>query len=504
MNKFLQKAISAIAVCAAATLTAPAQINDLPRATPEETGIPSQALCTLLDSLTALPGTEMHSVVVARHGKVVAEIYPAPIKPEYKHTLYSCSKTFVGAAVGLAIDDGLLSINDNLVSFFPDKLPKTISPQLAAITIENLLTMTSGIEPDWTLRNLTTEWVASMLAKEVKDPGQTFRYDSMCSYLLSAIVQRATGMTLLDYLKTKIFEPMGITDIEWEISPEGYNTGGWGLYAQPEALAKFGILLNHSGLWDGKQLIPADWVAQMTTSKVKTNTLDYCYHTWLADYPGSSRADGALGQYILMHPATDLVVVITECTTGNGIRQRELVWETLMPVMSDTPLPPSDDTATLRHKEASYTLPTPQGNMHSDNETDMNGRQFDLEGNRLEWASIGFDFHDSTLLATITLDCGDTVRVECGYQNWLTAQTASYPIYSLRPIGRFTGITPPFHVAGSYAWDDNGTLLMRVQYADWVTAVDASVTFTSDESLTLTAQENYAKAPVTIKGTAPR
>ena len=154
-----------------------AQINELPRSTPEAEGVPSKAVTALFDSLMALPKTDIHSVVVLRHGKVIGEIYPAPFAPEYRHTMYSCSKTFVGAAVGLAIADNRLRLTDRVGTFFPELLPDSVSANLADMTVRDLLTMTSGITPDWNMRNLTSDWIRTFLAKPVKTPSKKFEYD---------------------------------------------------------------------------------------------------------------------------------------------------------------------------------------------------------------------------------------------------------------------------------------------------------------------------------------
>ena len=497
----MRKAISTLALAAIAAAAA-AQTGDLPRVAPEDEGIPSQAVAELLDSLTSLPLTETHSVVIARHGKIVAEIYPDPIKPQYKHTMYSCSKTFVAAGVGLAIADGLLDLSDRVVTFFPESAPQQVSPELDAMTVEHLLTMTSGIEPDWNLRGLTPHWTAAMLAKKAGQPGATFQYDSMCSYLLSAIVQKVTGTTLLEYLKAKLFNPMNITDVQWEYSPEGCSTGGWGLYIQPESLAKFGILLTSQGRWNGQQLIPAEWVELMTTPKVRTNTLDYCYHTWAAEYPRSFRADGALGQYILMEPESQIVVVITECTLGNGVRQRELVWETLMPQLSDTPLPHSASTAELRAKQTTYSLPTPKGQRQNpEAESEAAGKTYRLDDNRLGWTAISICPADSALQVSLTTADGVTTQLACGFERWITTATTAYPPYSISAIGKFNGIDRDFHMAASYAWSDTGQLTLRIQYADWVSAVTASLDF-HDSQVSISAIENYSRSSATIKGLA--
>ena len=164
------------------------------------------------------------------------------------------------------------------------------------MTVRNLLNMTSGVTPDWNMRNGRTDWIRGYLGKTIKVPGKHFDYDSMSSYILSAIVQKVTGMKVLDYLRLKLFKPMHITDISWEVSPEGINTGGWGVYLQSESLAKFGQLLLNRGVWEGKQLLPAEWVDRMMTKQSDTGSFGYGYgyQMWLCEYPGAVRIDGAL------------------------------------------------------------------------------------------------------------------------------------------------------------------------------------------------------------------
>ena len=278
-----------LVLCLLLPATTRAQIREFERSTPEAEGVPSGTLIALMDSLMALPKTDIHSVMVLRHGKVIAEMYPEPFAPEYRHTMFSCSKTFVGAAVGLAISENRLRLTDRVASFFPDQLPDSISPNLAAMTVRNLLNMTSGVTPDWKMREGRTDWVRGYLGKEIKTPGEHFDYDSMSSYILSAIVQKVTGMKLLDYLRLRLFEPMHITDVSWEVSPEGINTGGWGVYLQSESLAKLGQLLLNRGMWEGKQLLPADWVDLMMAKQSDTGSFGYGYgyHMWLCEYPGA-------------------------------------------------------------------------------------------------------------------------------------------------------------------------------------------------------------------------
>lgn len=476
-----------------------AQVNELPRSTPEAEGVRSEALITLFDSLTALPQTDIHSVMVIRHGKVIGEIYPAPFAPEYCHTMYSCSKTFVGAAVGLAIADNRLRLTDRICTFFPESLPDSISANLADVTVRNLLTMTSGITPDWNMRSICTNWIPTFLAKPVKTPGKKFEYDSISTYMLSAIIQKVTGMTLLDYLKSKLFDAMNITQVAWEISPEGINTGGWGLYIQSESLAKFGLLLLNHGVWEGKQLLPASWVEQMMSKQMEAGDEDYGYQMWLCDYPGAVRADGALGQYILIMPKEDMVVVITECTLINGRNQRRLVWNKLLPEVKDEVLIPGKGYKQLQKKQSAYTLPVMQGKSHSPVAAKYENKAITLESNKYDWKIIRLHFEQKKVIMKITEKNGVKFEIPFGYKEWLKGTIDAYPPYSITPIDRFKGIENPFRTAGSYAWKPSATLHLKVHYVDWISALSITLQFNGNNVL-LTIKENFSSDEITIKG----
>lgn len=491
-----------LALSLLASVTVSAQIRELERSTPEAEGVPSGAVIALMDSLMGLPKTDIHSVMVLRHGKVIAEIYPEPFAPEYRHTVFSCSKTFVGAAVGLAISENRLRLTDRVASFFPDQLPDSISANLAGMTVRNLLNMTSGIAPDWNMRNVRTDWIRGYLEKTVKTPGEHFDYDSMSSYILSAIVQKVTGMKVLDYLRIKLFEPMHITDISWEISPEGINTGGWGVYVQSESLAKFGQLLLNRGVWKGKQLLPAWWVDQMMAKQSDTGSFGYGYgyHMWICEYPGAVRIDGALGQYALIIPDKDMVVVITECTLIDGATQRRLVWNRLLPaVTGDQALTPGRDYKRLQKKQSSYRLSVVQGKANSSLAREYTGKSITLEPNKFGWQSLTLHFEQKGLIMTVMETSGATYDLLFGYKQWKKTSIEAYPPYSIEAKGHFNGIEGPFYVAGSYAWLSSSVLELKAHYVNWITALNLSFHF-EGEHVQLTVKENYSSEAKIIEG----
>jgi len=242
--------------------------KSLPRSTPEAEGVSSKAIITFLDSAATNTRTEFHSFMLLRHGKVIAEGWWDPYRPDLKHTMYSASKSFTSTAVGFAVKEKKLSIEDKIISFFPDKLPDSISPFLEQLKVKHLLMMSTGQrrEPPTT----TQDWVKSYLETPVDiEPGTRYRYSSLATFMLSAIVQKVSGQKVIDYLTPRLFEPLGIEGIDWETAPGGINTGGWGLRVKTEDMAKLGQLYLNKGKWNGKQLLPEKWVEEATSLKIQ-------------------------------------------------------------------------------------------------------------------------------------------------------------------------------------------------------------------------------------------
>ena len=448
-----------------------AQTGDLPRVSPESQGVSSSDIKTYFDNMLSCPTGEPHGIMILRHGKVVGELFPKPFDAAYPQMLYSVAKSFVGIAVGLAIEENRLRLTDRVASFFPDLLPDTISDNLASMTLRDLLTMTSGVQPDPLMRTTGADWIRRYLAKPVEKPGETFHYDSMCSYLLSAIVQRVTGQKLLDYLRPRIFEPLHITEVDWEESPEGINTGGWGLRMQVESMAKIGQLLLNKGNWEGKQLISPEWVEEMTSALQETGMTDmYGYHMWQCDYPNSYRADGAFGQYIIVAPNEDMVIAITQANSSNGVAERQLVWELLRKV-KETPLPERDDHTDLQKAQSTYMLPVATGRRSSSYLRKLANKSLTLEENGLDWKVMQFKKQKDTLLIIITTATGEHYTILAGHKKWLTTPTDVYPPYSIRAVGRYQGIHAPFYVAGCYGGTRSG-LDLKIRFTNWANGAD--------------------------------
>ncbi|HEY1871282.1 MAG TPA: serine hydrolase [Chitinophagaceae bacterium] len=322
--------------------------TSLPRSTPEAEGVSSDNIIQFLDA-AAKSKTEFHSFMLLRHGKVIAEGWWNPYRADLKHTLYSCSKSFTATAIGFAVTEKKLSLDDKVISFFPNELPDTVSTWLKELTVKDVLMMSDGMEPDPTgaVAAKDTNWTKGFLALPIlHEPGTQFLYNSLGTYMLSAIVQKVTGQKTLDYLKPRLFDPLGIQGIDWEANLQGINTGGWGLRVKTEDMAKFAELFLQKGKWNGKQILPESWVEEASTMKImqdpnapqsKKDSSDwlqgYCYQMWRCRH-NAFRGDGAFGQFMIVMPDQDAALAIT-AETADMQEEINLVWQYLLPAFKD-------------------------------------------------------------------------------------------------------------------------------------------------------------------------
>lgn len=319
-----------------------AQIVILPRATPESQGIDSARVHEFLRTADARVNS-MHSFMLLRHGNVVAEAWWAPEASDKPHVLWSLSKSFTSTAVGLAVAEGKLSIDDPVLSFFPESLPEERSNHLKGMRVKDLLTMSTGHQDEVPLRGVQ-DWIKAFLAHPVPHkPGAHFCYNTPATFMQSAIVQKVTGEKVVDYLKPRLFEPLGIESPRWDENPQGISLGGYGLYLKTEDVAKFGQLYLQRGKWGDRQLIPEAWVDAATSKQVSNGsdpTRDwdqgYGFQFWRCRHD-AYRGDGKDGQFCVVMPALDAVVVIT-ANTSDMQGELNLVWEHLLPAFQDRAL----------------------------------------------------------------------------------------------------------------------------------------------------------------------
>jgi len=327
------------------------EIVDLPRAaTPASI---QQAVDAVLAGDAADESVLFESLMILKHGKVIYENWYGDAAPDKPHAMHSVSKSFTATAVGMAVDAGLLKVTDKLVDFFPDKLPAEVSDNLKAVTVRDLLTMNCGQETEARFRG-TDDWAAAFLAHPfTKEPGTWYCYNSLGTYMLSAIVQKLTGQKVLDYLTPRLFEPLHIEIPQWEESPQGINAGGWGLQLKTEDMAKFGQLFLQKGKWNGKQLVSEAWVEEASKYQVPsvpagtrpdeieqkgltpqncTFLLGYGYQMWRCP-DNAYRADGARGQYIIIIPDSDAVIAVT-ANSANLQAEQDLIYRYLFPALA--------------------------------------------------------------------------------------------------------------------------------------------------------------------------
>lgn len=299
------------------------------------------------------PEVVIHSVMIVQNGKVRKEYWRGKAAPDEAHILFSVSKTFTATAIGMLVDEGKLKITDKVISFFPNDLPEVVSENLSKMTIRDLLTMSCGQDKETTVNDIKGSVVKAFLASEVPyTPGEYFWYNSVGTYMLSAITQKVSGQDLVEYLYPRLFEPLGIDKPIWDKCPDGICIGGWGLYLKTEDLAKMGQLMLQNGKWNDKQLISSEWIAEASAKQVESRPATwtpeavkeaglsaensdwmhgYGYQMWRGRY-NSYRADGARGQYIFVFPDYDAVIAVT-ADSPNLQAEINLIFDTLVPAI---------------------------------------------------------------------------------------------------------------------------------------------------------------------------
>jgi CubicO group peptidase (beta-lactamase class C family) len=400
----------------------------LPRSSPEQQGIASADVLAFADAADKEIDT-MNSFVLVRHGQVVAEGWWAPYDRDTPHMLYSLSKSFTSTAVGFAIAEGKLNLDDEVLKFFPDEAPPEPSANLRAMRVRDLLRMNTGNQVEAPIRvddpsKQTDTWVKTFLTHAVPfKPGTHFLYNSPATYMLSAIVQKVTGMTVLEYLRPRLFEPLGFKDPTWVSSPQGISAGAYGLSVRTEEIARFGEVYLQKGMWNGKQLVPASWVQQATAIQTSTGSAPasdwdqgYGYQFWRSRH-NSFRGDGAFGQFCMVIPELDAVVAITS-GTRNMQQVMNLVWDKLLPAMKPGRLP--ENPAARRQLEArlaALKVKFPNGSPSSSISKTVSGKWFEFADNDRGIKAVSFDFNSTAPVLTVRTTTGER-RMTVSADTW--------------------------------------------------------------------------------------
>ena len=460
--------------------------------TPEQVGIPSAAVEHFLQGVRE-QNIELHSFVFARHGAIYAQGAWAPYSLHRNHMLFSLSKSFTSTAVGFAVQEGLLTVDDPVLGFFPEQAQGK-SQRWGRLRVRHLLSMSTGHIIDAsekTFGRRDGNWVKGFFSVPLKkEPGTHFVYNTAATYMLSVIVQKLTGQRVLDYLTPRLFVPLGIEGATWEQCPKGYDTGGFGLMIKTPDIARFGQFLLQKGMWEGKQLLNPAWVDEASAKHVSNGPADgtsdwgmgYGYQFWRCIPEGVYRGDGAFGQYCVVCPDQDAVFAIN---SGIGDMQGvlTLLWQRLLPAMSrlqgragaegpDQAEPLADDA--VAHASLQTTIEglkyEPQRLLaDSALEAQWNGKTILLENNPLHmaWLKLAFDADSCNLAAkfsrrsygTLSTNAarGGTVTQRYGRHNWV-AGTNNADI--------------PHETAASFTWEDARTLRL--------TQRDVSAPFVTD------------------------
>ena len=430
---------------------APATGSALGRRSPESQGVSSAAILSFLEAADRIDA--LNSLMILRHGQVVAEGWWAPYSADANHELYSLSKSFASTAVGLAVAEGKLSIDDEVLKFFPQDAPPEPSANLKAMRVRDLLTMAAGHQ-DETSSAADKITPASFLAHPVPHkPGTHFRYNTPATFMLSAIVEKVTGQKLVDFLKPRLFEPLGIEKPVWNTNAQGVALGGYGLRVRTEDIARFGQLYLQRGVWNGKTLLPAAWVDLATSRQVSNGSnprsdwdQGYGFQFWRCRH-GAYRGDGAFGQYCIVLPEQDAVIAIT-----GGLKDMQavlnLVWERLLPGFQAGALPENPTSrAALSARLAALKVKMPEGAASSPEAAAVATRTYAFPANDAKLESLAW--RPSTSGATLTLKQNGVERsFPIGQGAWAKGR-GSFAAYVDEPA------------AASGAWTSNDTYVIR-------------------------------------------
>ncbi|MBN2506092.1 MAG: serine hydrolase [Verrucomicrobia bacterium] len=471
----------------------PARAADaLPRSAPEAQGVSSAALLELVNTLDRrIEG--MHSLMILRHGRVIAEGWWAPYEAEHNHVLYSLSKSFTATAVGFAVAEGKLSIDDEVLKFFPGNAPANPSRNLKAMRVRDLLTMSTGHqdEPPTAPDAMS---VKSFLAQPVPHlPGTHFKYNTAATFMQSAIVQKVSGQTTLEFLRTRLFTPLGIDHPVWDANVEGISLGGYGLRVRTEDIAKFGQLYLQRGRWNGAALLPEPWVA-MATAKQTSNGSDpnsdwnqgYGFQFWRCRH-NAYRGDGAFGQFCVVVPGQDAVVAIT-----SGVRDMQavlnVIWDVLLPALQPHALPADVAGARqLQNTLARLQVRPAQGSATSPLAGRFLNRTFVFPPNDQELESLALAAADAGKRLTLTARMnGRAVAVSCGHGQWNQGRA---PLLA-GPLARF----PDEPVAGTFAWAAPDVCVLKLCATETPYHTMLTLKFEGDQ-VTLNRETNVAFGP---------
>jgi len=459
--------------------------DGLPRSTPEAEGVSSERIMAFLDDVAAA-GLEFHGWMLARHGKVVAEGWWWPYGPNRQHMCHSLTKSFNVTAVGMAIDEGRFGYDDRLVSFFKGQVPADASDNLKAITVRDLLDMTCGHDhetsgSEW--RPLKTSWAAEFFKIPVPyKPGTHFQYTSAASYMLSGIVTRTTGLSVERYLRPRFFEPLGITNYHWDISPEGFSPGGNGLSCTTADSLKLGLLYEQKGLWKGRRLLSEDFIARASRRQSNIAAKDdaYGYQWWLGE-GNVFYGNGLFTQYSMVFPDHGACMAFFSAIDGSE-HLRPYIWKHF-PAAFGAPTAPTSATVALRKKMAALRVLPVLKRTESPVAARVSGKAFQVRPNDQGARTVSFAFTGDRVDYRLTDERG-THRIVAGLADWIeqdTTMTGARIHHEYEP--------DQMRVVAGAEWRDATTLVMTWCFVE-AAFRDTVVCRFSDQGVTIDRSVN--------------
>ncbi|MFV3289672.1 serine hydrolase domain-containing protein [Pseudomonas sp. NY11955] len=391
--------------------------DGLPRATASESGIDPDRIIAFLDDVENA-GLDLHGMILHRNGRVAAEGWKWPYTPERPRILHSVAKSFTACAIGLARDEGLLQLSDTVISFFPEHIPANIDPRLPSMTVEHLLTMRTGHQANtsgsvW--RAIDSSWITEFFKIPLAfEPGSQYVYTSAASYMLSAIVTKVTGQTLHDYLRPRLFEPLGIAGEHWAVGPDGINPGGNGLTATPASMLKLGILHAQGGLWEGRRILSNEWVQAATRPQGAPDS-KYGYH-WAIKPLGAYCAVGVFVQMAIVFPGSGATLALVGAMK-NSAQIIPYIERHFPAAFVDTTEPANDADKRLQQRlDAMRQVPDLRSEAPSPFSTPATF-DVDIEANDLGITGLRFAFDADTVIIDLA-DSAGTHRIATGLNRW--------------------------------------------------------------------------------------
>jgi CubicO group peptidase (beta-lactamase class C family) len=468
--------------------------------TPEEQGMDSEKLAQMVEELKQ-GNLDLNSLLIVRNGNLVTELYISPYSAGQADFVYSVTKSVIGTLVGIAIQKGnIKDVQQPLISLLSDQGVKNLDENKKAITLENLLTQTSGLkcpdtpEPGETVMEASENWVQFMLDQPiVSQPGTKFNYCTSATHLVSAILQKATGMSVVEFANQNLFLPLGIGPItkdRWPSDPQGVTIGGYGLVLTPSEMAKLGYLYLNHGEWDGKAIIPADWVGASTTKHAnQENKKDYGYLWWVDNHGQWYAALGRSGHHIFVYPDKNLVVVFTASlpftNDADLIPLQELLDQYILPsIKSDHPLPANPNSLT-RLEAGLQTLAQPARTDPSPLPAiaaEISGKTYTLANNPSGWQTMIFSFEDGSDEAKVTINGARQLAI--GLDN-------TYRIFGVDD--------PTFPEALRGRWENQDTLVVEDVKLGQLSKIIIRIQF-SDDTILITGQEKYSGSQFEMNG----